>query len=376
MNHKKFITSSIVVIVTCGFLVYLWITPYLAIDHLRQAVLKGNIETIEESIDFSTFRDSVRTELRKVLDKSFDSAFVDEENLFSVVGGGLMKKMTESLITIIIDKYVTPEGVASAFSKENTIDHENNSEGKSEQKPSSILAFKKDFLNEEIDMQYIHLNKFVLSDAEGIFLIIFKRDHIFGDWRLSEVELGDAADAIIDASIDADIADRKKVKEAEENALKEALEIGPPNPYGKWFVRNRIDPFDDSKSISAVLFSENSSSYRPGFVTIRCEKNRTQAFIDWGVSHYAGYDVHLYSVGIRFGDEDPVTKEWGLSTNGEANFHPQSIKFAKAIISKSAGGSSKMVARVTRKDQEKVTLVFDITNAEHAIRPVRQACNW
>lgn len=137
---------------------------------------------------------------------------------------------------------------------------------------------------------------------------------------------------------------------------------------GKWSVEIKVNPIDDSKTVTLILVADDGKSRwnRPVVLLARCLSNETDLLIGW--NDYLGREA---SVLTRVGSEEAVTRRWTMSTDSKATFHPQPIAFIKSMME-----ADSLVAQVTPYNDSPVTAVFDIKGLSEAIKPLRETCNW
>lgn len=145
--------------------------------------------------------------------------------------------------------------------------------------------------------------------------------------------------------------------------------VTPPANNGNWRTRTSTDPLTD-KSIHSALLTADSGKGRYGdsiTLVIRCQNNRTEAYIDWNT--FLGSDDIIVTSRI---DKSPaVTSRWGISTDHKASFMPSAAAASKGFI-----GATSFVANLTPYSESPITAVFDITGAEQALADISKGCNW
>lgn len=138
---------------------------------------------------------------------------------------------------------------------------------------------------------------------------------------------------------------------------------------GKWQVSVNTNPVDDSKTVVLALRADSGKSKwgKPVTLIARCKSNTTELYISW--NDYLGRNGKVLT---RVGSQSAVTKDWGLSTDSQATFHPRgTINFIKKMME-----ADKLVAQITPYNESPVTAVFDTAGLENAIKPLRETCNW
>jgi type VI secretion system protein VasI len=138
---------------------------------------------------------------------------------------------------------------------------------------------------------------------------------------------------------------------------------------GNWQVSVKTNPVDDSKTVVLALRADSGKSKlgKPVTLITRCKSNTTVFYISW--NDYLGRNTEVLT---RVGSQDAVTKNWSLSTNSQATFHPRgTISFIKNMMD-----ADNLVAQITPYNESPVTAIFDTSGLENAIKPLRETCNW
>ncbi|WIX34703.1 type VI secretion system-associated protein TagO [Salinicola sp. JS01] len=146
----------------------------------------------------------------------------------------------------------------------------------------------------------------------------------------------------------------------------------------QWSVNESTSEFDDSKTVSVVLYSSDSIAKRFGgrdsaTLALWCTENTTKAYFTFAGNFMA--DIQGYGrVRYRIDDEAAVTKSMDVSTDNESLglwYGGSSIPFIKSMF-----GHDSMVVRVTPFNQSPITMKFPISGLEDAVKPLREACHW
>ncbi|MEG9026942.1 type VI secretion system-associated protein TagO, partial [Klebsiella pneumoniae] len=156
--------------------------------------------------------------------------------------------------------------------------------------------------------------------------------------------------------------------EEDEPAVAEAT----PNP-GKWLTHITTSPVDDSKNV--VLMLPSNDSIRTPFgetvtptIFVACREKKTEVFINWDV--YLGLEET--SMLYRLDKQKAVERSWSISTDTKAVFYSgRDIDFVKALAK-----SEKMFARITPYNESPVSVTFELTGLNNALKPLQQACGW
>ncbi|MBF9150048.1 type VI secretion system-associated protein TagO [Novosphingobium jiangmenense] len=144
-----------------------------------------------------------------------------------------------------------------------------------------------------------------------------------------------------------------------------------------WITSEDKNPVDDTKTVRATLLSADGKSSMGDSVslTIRCESNKTELFVNW--ADYLGDDSNdVYedwkNVTVRVGDTPAKVERWDISTDSKATFAPGSI--VKLI--KDMAASKRLVLKTVPYNENPVTAVFDLTGIEKAVQPIAKECGW
>jgi len=150
-------------------------TPWLALHELRDAARAGDAERLNDMVDFSELRESVRLNLLERVARSDDGhAGSRARALGAAVAGALLGPM--------IDAVITPDAVASLLRS---------------QRPQGAVWHATSAGQEQLraNSHYESLNRFVVSlrPAEGAndedpIQLVFHRDGMF-NWKLAELRL-------------------------------------------------------------------------------------------------------------------------------------------------------------------------------------------
>ncbi|EPY8411906.1 type VI secretion system-associated protein TagO [Klebsiella aerogenes] len=145
-----------------------------------------------------------------------------------------------------------------------------------------------------------------------------------------------------------------------------------PNP-GKWLTHITTSPVDDSKNVVLMLPSNDSIRTPYGetvtpTIFVACREKKTEVFINWDV--YLGLEET--SMLYRFDKQKAVERGWSISTDTKAVFYRgRDIDFVKAMMK-----ADKMFARITPYNESPVSVTFDLSGLNSAVKPLQQACGW
>lgn len=129
---------------------------------------------------------------------------------------------------------------------------------------------------------------------------------------------------------------------------------------GSWQVQEKINPIDDSKTFSLILFSESGKNQwgKPIVLFLRYQSGQTSAYLNWGT--YLGSEAYVLT---RLGSEKAKTSQWGMSTTSKATFYPaNNIDFIKELKL-----YDKAVFQVTPYGENPITAIFNLDGLSKVI---------
>ena len=138
---------------------------------------------------------------------------------------------------------------------------------------------------------------------------------------------------------------------------------------GKWTFSKKINPVDDTITITFILESDSGKSVygKPIYLVLRYKSKKTEAYINW--NSYLGNEAHVLT---RIGTEKAITRLWSMSTNNQSTFYPKGdIKFIRKLI-----GVDKFVAQVTPYSENPITAVFDLRGLKKAVEQFNDILHW
>ncbi|HEU4562838.1 MAG TPA: DUF2939 domain-containing protein [Longimicrobium sp.] len=176
MAKRRSGLSSLLLLAVLFAGVWLYYTPYLAMNKLQKAAKAGDTQTLNEMVDFPALRESVKHNVR--------SAVSNEVGRRAGGLGALGGLLAGALATPLVDAFVTPEGIAAL------------TEG---QRPGSRHGSEVDSIareqarDVEVKRGYESLDLFVVrfvgkEDGEEKMALVLHRDG-FTSWRLTGVRL-------------------------------------------------------------------------------------------------------------------------------------------------------------------------------------------
>jgi hypothetical protein len=146
---------------------------------------------------------------------------------------------------------------------------------------------------------------------------------------------------------------------------------------GAWTTHETVNPVDDSKTrLASLTASEGTSSTGdPVVLTIRCQSNKTELYVNW--NDYLGDDSHdVYAewkrVTVRVGAAPAATQRWGVSTDSNATFTPGSpVELIKRMAK-----ADRLVLQTTPYNENPVTAVFPLKGIDVAVKSLAEGCGW
>jgi hypothetical protein len=164
----------------CVAAAWLYFSPYLAYRKITRAAERGDVEALNDVVDFPALRTSFKDNVRTAVSREISE---DQGNPFAVVGGALAGMLTGP----VVDAAVTPAGIAALTRGDDPRDRERRDGDEREERRSDV----------ERDRRYEGLNRFAVryldpkSGGEQ-FALILRRDGL--GWKLSGVRFGKDAE--------------------------------------------------------------------------------------------------------------------------------------------------------------------------------------
>ncbi len=161
-----------------------------------------------------------------------------------------------------------------------------------------------------------------------------------------------------------------------ETAPSEESSIGG---VGKWNIRSETNRITDKTDVFVSVNSNQTIPARFGgagsmaYLLLRCEENTTALTVWFGGQFMAasgGYDLVTY----RIDDQPAVRDRWSESTNNE---HMGLWSGGQSIpVIKSLFGHKNLLIQAVPFNENPLTLDFDISGVEAAVKDLRTACSW
>ena len=203
------------------FVIYLYASPYLVLNNIKNAAEQGDADKLSGYIDFPSVKQSMKDQVKAVMVKELAS--IKEQDGFEALGTMLGAAMIDPLI----DGLVTPDGVALMLQGQK-LDFDLNNDTP-EDKPKAK--------NEDIDYKagYLSFNRFKVqiidaNDPNESIDVIMHRDWL--SWKVTRINFSlDSKDKKIEESSAADLewANEEDTSAAYDDALQDLNEQQDPD---------------------------------------------------------------------------------------------------------------------------------------------------
>ena len=175
MAKKRSGFSSLLILAVLFGAVWMYFTPYLAMNRLQKAAKEGDTEALNELVDFPALRESVKTNVRSAVENSVGRS----HNPLAVLGGILAGAVASPLV----DTFVTPSGIAALTEGERPGQHRDGGD------PNGGVRVK----NVKVERGYESLDQFVVhfkdrTDGKEKMALVMHRDGLF-HWKLTGIRL-------------------------------------------------------------------------------------------------------------------------------------------------------------------------------------------
>jgi hypothetical protein len=173
---KKYFALAAAVLAIVG--AFYFGSPYWTASNFRDTITSGNVDDIEQTVDFPSVRESLKSQMNLALTEKMQNDPEMQNNPFAGLGMMLMPAIVEKAV----DAYVTPEGLAK-LAQGKAIGDETPTEG-----ADGELEFQ---------TEWVGLDRFRVTiegeEAEDTGAgLLFERKG-FADWKLIKLELPDSA---------------------------------------------------------------------------------------------------------------------------------------------------------------------------------------
>ena len=248
---KKFLPWLVGLLVI--FAIYLYASPYLVLNNIKNAAEQGDADKLSGYIDFPSVKQSMKDQVKTVMVKELTSS--KEQDGFEALGTMLGAAMIDPLI----DGLVTPDGVALMLQGQK-LDFDLNNDTP-EDKPKGK--------NEDIDYKagYLSFNRFKVQiidadNSDESIDVIMHRDWL--SWKVTRINFSlDSKDKksnkkVAESSVaDLDWADEEDTSAAYDDVLQELSEQQDPDTTsdvseGNYDTVNDEDYYNNGTGANAV----------------------------------------------------------------------------------------------------------------------------
>jgi hypothetical protein len=177
MAQKRSSLSTLLVLAVLFAGVWLFFTPYLAMNKLQKAAREGDEQAMAELVDFPALRESVKGNVRSAVAGSVGR----ERNPIGVLGGILAGAVAGP----VVDAVVTPQGIAALTEGERP--GQRHRDGASRVRVKNV-KMKRGY--EGFDLFVVH---FVSKDDGRERMALLLRRQGITRWRLSGIRVPGAA---------------------------------------------------------------------------------------------------------------------------------------------------------------------------------------
>ena len=177
MAQKRSSFSTLLVLAALFAGVWLYFTPYLAMNKLQKAARQGDEEAMAELVDFPALRESVKGNVRSAVANT-----VGERNPIGVLGGILAGTVAGP----VVDAVVTPQGIAALTEGERP-GQRRRADGDARLRVKDVKV-KRGY--EGFDLFVVH---FVSKDDGHERMALLMRREGITRWRLSGIRIPGAA---------------------------------------------------------------------------------------------------------------------------------------------------------------------------------------
>lgn len=137
---------------------------------------------------------------------------------------------------------------------------------------------------------------------------------------------------------------------------------------GGWQVHSSKDPLLDTPLTVASLSSEDTVGLASASFIVRCQKNKTEAYIVWQA--YLGLET--IEVTRRLDSAPARTDVWSLSTDGKATLYPSDVR----RFLRSLEAVRSLLVRVTPYREAPIRARFLLSGIRAIQDSIGGACGW
>jgi len=162
------------------------VSPFAAVNGCRNAIVELNAEKAVECVDFPVLRENLKEEVPAIIAKRMQEDPEMRDNPFASIGMALVVPFVSGMI----DAYVTPAGLRSAF--EMAKNEQTTGDASSEAEGEQAAAERSKELSTSLQkssLGYENLNTFQVTgtnDDGTKVKLMFKRQG-FAEWKLSGI---------------------------------------------------------------------------------------------------------------------------------------------------------------------------------------------
>ncbi|OBU04741.1 hypothetical protein [Morganella psychrotolerans] len=133
---------------------------------------------------------------------------------------------------------------------------------------------------------------------------------------------------------------------------------------GEWMIKINTNKLTDKADVYGMLHSSSGG----GTLFIRCENNKTEAFLS--IDDYLGSG---YNTGVttRIDGGKPIKSSWTMGEGGDAAFAPKAVSFIKSI-----NGKKGLIIGYSPYGKSQVIAEFDLNGIDKVAGEVSAACGW
>lgn len=153
---------------------YLYVSPYLALNSIKNAAQSRDAETLSNYIDFPSLKESLRDQVKAKFAKEMMEG--ESNNGFEALGAVFATAMVDQLI----DGLITPDGIAALMLQ------------KEKEEPSSKEMDRTQEQSEIIyNTSYTSFNSFRVdignADEDNVIKVVLHRDGL--NWKITQLDL-------------------------------------------------------------------------------------------------------------------------------------------------------------------------------------------
>lgn len=194
-NRLKPILVVAIVAAIIAIIVYAYVSPYLALRQLKQAVDARDAQAISAYVDYPALRVSLKQQVTGELMRRIDAR--QRDNPLAILGA----LVGSALIGPLVDAYATPDGVAALLGgmppRGQPGEQPPKLDGAPAQAasgapPAASATPDADEASPQTSAGYRNIDEFVVTyqrnTGDARYAAIFHRDGLFG-WKLSAIDL-------------------------------------------------------------------------------------------------------------------------------------------------------------------------------------------